>query len=319
MIPGIADFFGTSADELLGIGNEEKNNKLHDYDNEYAENNKNGKIWNNIELSRNVLINYPRNFQWMINLAYSLLQYNANEEQIDYSSKHNFINEAIELAERVLEDCTDEQLRLNAIQLLCYNYPIKGKKEKALELADKLPEIYMTRGAILGRIYDGEERVKQEQENLLQMIDYCGNILSSLSYNKKLTNKDKIKYIEASNSLYQIILQGDENSLFYSCRLCRNYQRLAELTCADSNINQTMFYLLLAEKSANLYDKCALLGEQKFSSLFVNMCNYNPENSGKNWEGTEISLLYNKTTESIFDKLRDLPEFQKLQQRLRYN
>ena len=78
-----------------------------------------------------------------------------------------------------------------------------------------------------------------------------------------------------------------------------------------------MDYLLLAEKAARTYDECSQSGAQKYKSIFVNRCIFNPKNTGRNWEGTEMSMLYNQTKESIYDTLREKPEFIDLQKRLK--
>ena len=59
----------------------------------------------------------------MINLAYALVSYGATKEQQEYRKEHKFIEEAIGLCEKVLEDCTIDSIRHSAIQILCYNYP----------------------------------------------------------------------------------------------------------------------------------------------------------------------------------------------------
>lgn len=321
LVPGIANFFGVSSDELLGMREDENIEELKQYENMYQENNRLGRVLDNIKLSRKVLAKYPRNYQWMLNLSYALVQYTATKEQEQYSKENGFMEEAISLCEKIREDCTIDSFRQGATQILCYNYPQIGKTDKAIELANEMPEMIISKEALLSRIYTGEEKIKQNQENLIQMIDMCCGIFVELSSDrvlgKDLSFEDKIKFIEASNTLYQTIFQNDEDSLFYACRLCRNYKRLAELWCATGDNTIVMNYLLLAEKTARVYDECSKLGKQKYKSIFANRCTYNPKNSGKNWEGTELSMLYHRTTESVFNNLRDIPEFIELQKRLK--
>ncbi len=59
-----------------------------------------------------------------------------------------------------IEDCTTDRLRHSAIQILCYNYPYVGKKAKAIQLAESMPDMLLSREALLSRIYKGEECLK---------------------------------------------------------------------------------------------------------------------------------------------------------------
>ena len=68
LIPKIAKFFGVTADELLGLKDAADNEELKEYERQYHENNRNGRMLDNIKLSREVLEKYPRHYQWMLNL-----------------------------------------------------------------------------------------------------------------------------------------------------------------------------------------------------------------------------------------------------------
>lgn len=298
----------------------EENEELSVYERTYHENNRLGKVFDNIILSRQVLEKYPRNFQWMLNLAYPLTQYNDTEEHYKYSLAHGFKDEAISLCERIIEDCTVDAIRHSAIQILCYNYTDTGKKDLALKLANEMPDIYLCREFLLEHIYRGEEKIKQCQNNLISIIDMCAGILCTLCSNnlmgKELTVYEKIKFIETANTLLKEVLPDDENSLFYNCRLVKNHIVLARLWCEIKNPENAMKYLLLAEKNAAAYDECIDSGEQRYNSIFVNRCTFNPRSVGKNYKGTERQFLSGSLKDSTFDLLRDREDFHELTRRL---
>ena len=320
LVPSIANFFGVSSDELLGMRKCDENDELKEYESVYHENNRLGKVFDNIVLSREVLKKYPRNYQWMLNLAYPLMQYNDTDEHQKYSREHKFLEEAVAICERILEDCTVDSIRHSAIQILCYNYPHFGKKDEAVKLANEMPDFAICRGELLFHIYDGEEKIKCGQENLLSMIDISAGLLHCMAFDRQtskgLSVRDKIKFLETANTLFRAVLQEDEDGLFYNCRLSWNYRKLAELYSTLNEKEKAMQYLLLAERSAKMYDSSLDLGEQKYKSIFANRCTFNPKSVGKNWQGTECELLYKQTLERGFDNLRKLHEFIELQQRL---
>lgn len=143
LIPRIANFFQITADELLGMKDREETEELKALLEIHDENLRYGRTYDNITLSRKVLEKYPRNYQWMMNLAQSLCMYNDTAEHMEHSKECDFQGEAIRLCERVLEDCTEESVRHRAIQTLCLEYPKAGKKEQAIKLAMDMPNIFV--------------------------------------------------------------------------------------------------------------------------------------------------------------------------------
>ena len=321
LLPKLANFFGVSTDELLDLNASENEVELKKYEEQYQELNRKGKVLEKIELSRKVLDLYPRNYQWMLNLAYGLVSYGATTEQQKYRKEHKFIEEAIGLCERVLEDCTVDGIRHSAIQILCYNYPDIGKKAQAIKLAENMPDMLICKETLLSRIFSGEECLKQNQSNLIQMIDFCSGILYEMACRKDLrhglTFEQRIKHLETAIKLYQIICEGDENCLFYNCRLSLYYLMIAKLHCQKNDIDMIVKYLLLSEKCAINYDSVSDLGEQKYNSIFLSQMTWNPKSVGTNWDGTlQEQLLYN-LNDSCFELLKDNDSFIKLKKRLK--
>lgn len=321
LVPGIANFFGVSTDELLCMKDFAENEELEEYENLYAENGKFGKVFENINLCRKVLEKYPRNYDWMLNLAYAMIEYNDTDEHIKYSKDHKFIDEAIKLCERILEDCTVDSTRHGAIQILCLNYPKIGKKDLAIKLANEMPSMYISRDFLFEHIYEGEEQVKQCQSNIISFMDsMANNIIYLTGYGLlggELTIYEKIKFVEAANMIYNIILGEDENSLFYCCRLCNNYTRLAKWWCDIGDKEKAMDCLLHAEKNAVAYDEYSKQNEQHYKSIIVNRCTSDPKGTSKNWKGTESQALLNKLQRESVSILRDMDEFKALQERLK--
>ncbi len=301
----------------------EETEELKEYEKLYRENNRLGKMFDNVVLSREVLTKYPRNYQWMLNLAYPLMQYDDTDEHHKYSIEHGFREEAISICERILEDCTIDSIRHSAIQILCYGYRDVGKEDLALKLANEMPDMFLCKEHLLSHIYKGEKQIEQCQNVLLSMIDASSGIIGMLVSNglmgKELSVFQKIELTETANNLYKLILKDDEESLFYNCRLCRNYSRLAELWCENGNTEKAMENLLLAEKTATNYDACTDLTEQKYKVLLANRCTFNPKTVGKNWEGTETGMLLRNMQKQVFDMIRDMDDFKNLQIRLTNN
>lgn len=95
----------------------------------------------------------------MLNLSYSLIQYDDTEEHSKYSLEHGFVKEAINICERVFEDCTIDSIRHSAIQILCYSYRGVGKEDFALKLANEMPDLCLCRERLLTHIYRDEKQM----------------------------------------------------------------------------------------------------------------------------------------------------------------
>lgn len=315
LIPQIANFFGVTTDELLGMKDVEVSEELERNEKIYAENLRQGKIFDNIVLSREVNEKYPRNYRWMMHQAFALTAYCDTSEHLKYSKEHDFIGEAVRICERVLEDCTVDSIRHSAIQILCIHYPGMGKKELALQYANEMPAMFFSKEVLFAKIYEGEDKVRQYQENLLQLIDMSAGILHELVYDhlmgKELSLFEKIHFLETSNSLYHLILPDDENCMLLNLRIWNNYARLANFWCQAGDADKAMEMLLLAEQSASVFDRDCDLKEQKYNSVFVNRCTW--DKFGKNCEATEKQSLLGRTYESPFDILRNRKDFVELQ------
>ena len=306
LVVPLANFFGVSADELFSLNEQITNEKIKEYEEKYNHFNHVGDMLSCIGLSREALAEYPHNFKIMANLAHGLFSYETEKNR----------DELISICERILEDCTEDSIRHGAIQLLCYTYPKAGQREKAVELAKKMPPIYLCSSMLLKHIYEGEEKIKIIQQNIQTHIDHIcmdlGLLLAIIQ--KDLTLDEQILYIETSIKLYEAIYY-DGNLLFYHCRLAWGYYNLAE-HYMQKDRNTALKHLLTAEKHAAAYDKFDTAGQDlQYTSLFVNKCACSPSDTTKNWMGTECGMLLERINGG-FTSLHDNPEFTALKERL---
>lgn len=322
LIPRIANFFGVTCDELLGLKECEQTKELMEYEKVYKENNVKGKVLENIKLARTVLEIYPRNYQWMLNLAYPLISYNDTEEHTAHSKKNGFLEESIDICERILEDCTTDSIRHSAIQILCYSYPHINKTDEAIRMANEMPDFYLCKEQLLTHIYRGEEQIKACQQLLISSLStICGLIWMLCSENlmgKELVSSQKIELLELANALFDVLLNKDEESMLVSNHKIHNYERMAIISAKEKDYESTVKYLLSAEKYANIFDNGEKSGEVKYNSLLANRLTFNPKETGKNWEGTSKEYLL-KLIESnpYISKMTANPNFTVLKERLK--
>lgn len=319
-LPKLANFFGVSTDELLDLKSSENETELRRYEKEYHELGRKGKVLEKIDLSRRVLDLYPRNFQWMLNLSYSLVSYATATEEGKYSEKHEFLEEAISLCERILEDCTVDSIRHSAIQILCYEYPKFDKKETAIKLAEDMPDMLICKEMLLSHIYSGTKRLKQEQNNLRFMIHYCSSILYLMACDKELQQglsvAQRITMLDSAINLNKIMLYDDEKENLYNNQLFVYYLNKAKLYCQENESEKAIKNLLQSEKCAINYDSVSNLGEQNYNSIYFSKLTWNPQNISTNSDKTLCEELLLNLNDSCFDGLSDNIEFIVLKERL---
>lgn len=322
LLPQIASFFGVTSDELLGLKENRQTEELKEYEKAYFDYRRKGKILESIKVARDVLINHPRNFQWMLNLCYSLIQYNATDEQRAYSKEHKFEEEAITLCERILEDCTNDSIRHSAIQILCCSYPHINKTDEAIRLANKMPDFYLSREQLLTHIYRGEEQIKACQELFMRSIGTICGLIWMLNSNdlmgKELTSAQRIELSQKAILLLDLMFDNDKENGFWLMHKERTYERIAKIYAKENDTENVIKCLLFAEKCVIKAAENDAKGETKYNSLIANRLTYNPKNFLTNSEETNTSfLLMTITQDKYISKLKDTPEIVSLIERLK--
>ena len=309
LVVPLANFFGVSADELFALNEQITDEKIKEYEEKRKHFNNIGDTQASIDLMREALAEYPRNFNFMTNLAHALFGHVCHKGENDES-----IKEIINLCERVLEDCTEDSTRHSAIQLLCFTYPQVGQREKAIELAGKMPVMCLCSTMLLEHIYENEsdEKISTIQRNIQEHIDWTDMNLNTLAKQKDLTLDEQILCIETAIKLFEAIYY-DGNLGFYHCRLAWDYYKLAEFYMQKDK-DAALNYLLTAEKHAAAVDESA--EQVPYTSIFVNKQIHSPSGTSKNWIGTECGILLERLNGDCFAPLHDNPEFIALKQRL---
>lgn len=319
LIPQIANFFGVTSDELLGMKDSVQSEELKEYENTYQQNNRDGRVLDNINLASEVLKKYPRNYQWMLNLAYPLTEYTATKEQTAYAKENNFLQKAIDICERILEDCTVDSIRHSAIQILCCNYPLVGKADEAVALAQTMPDIWVCKEELLSKVYSGEKQLMQLQRNVVTMIDLCfGSILLYASLDNGLTEYNKIELMQTASSLLRTVIKDGDNILLYNDRLMRSHFEIAAMYAKLEEYPKALESILICEKYAAACDRLKNSGAQKCASLLTDRIIFDPKDNGKTWEGSWKQLLLCMIGNNPhIGKLKDNDDFTALIERLR--
>ena len=151
IIPSIANFFNVTTDELLGVDIQKKQEKLNEIYNLLKEKSSKGLMDDGITICRNAINEFPNDYKLLRELSAFLSGKSGMTENTEERQKYD--KEAIAINERILEDCTDDEIRSSALLSLAYGYDNIGEKEKSEETAMKMPSFYCTRETVLANIY----------------------------------------------------------------------------------------------------------------------------------------------------------------------
>lgn len=312
LLPAIANMFNVSIDELYNFTQEKTNYKIKYYSDEYKRLCNIGDNEGRVKLMRQAISEYPKTYMFLNYLARSLYRCNGSDIHSD---------EIISLCERILDDCTDDTIRASALQTIARTYHLIGEKAKAVEYAMCIPTMRQSREFVLKEILDGEEKIKQLEENLFfftynaaKEITYLADDVRGMG--AQLTSEEKIRMYKAANTIYETIAD-DENYLILNGKLYWHYNWIASHYSILGNIEEAMSNLLKAEKAAREMDNFIKMGKEKnYTSLLLSKVTSNPKGALKHWQGTHCHKLYKMLQYECYDTMRDMTEFKLLEKRL---
>ena len=200
MLPILANYFHVTVDELIGMDEIALSQKLDEINQAWQENRAAGKHKENVALMREALKSYPNNALLLIQLSASLERLDGTD-----SEKRAYLKESIAVQEQILTYCDDSYVRGAALFNISDAYYRYGDYEKALEYANKLPNLYKTRETALVRILkDDDEKNKAARaalEPLAWLISYHLNAIAE-------TENDP-GYKEKAERICELLLDRD--------------------------------------------------------------------------------------------------------------
>ena len=302
LLPKIASFLDVSVDELLGVGEIRKQEKIQEYRTKSVELSSKGLIVENIELWREAYSEFPNDMAVNEGLMHAL--YVSDEE------KHH--DEILALGERILRESTDERQRGLAIQFLCYVHDKRGTKEKAKEYAQMASPIHMSREVLLSDILEGGEGTEHSLQLLLDGLDIIGKAESNLCQNDD--DERCLKLHEFYLKMLELYFDDGFYGI-YAFYAVQKHKHLARLYLSCRNDEQRASeHLKAAVKFVRQYEGLAapfvytstlLNGYKSHRILFTNQTE------------TQRELLINFMNNSDFDSVRDKDWFKSIEQELR--
>lgn len=307
IIPSICNLLDISADELLGVDILKKQEKIDAIDKKAMEYTVVGKNEEAIKILRQGLVEFPNSYHLMALLSSELWSNRQIEGNLD---------EAIALGEKILNECTDEEDRQSAIQILCFSYP----EEKAAKLAEKMPHIAMTSQALLSRVYkQGDKRFEKRKDFAVSLISMAISEIHTI--NTKLddgswayTIDEEISICKKALSLIDVLFENGDYGEFI-INVIQIYYQITRLYCKKGDTANALGYFERTVREAIAFDTEYDKHKKHTSLLFRN-----DAYDGFGFSDTHnesFDMVENVDKQNEFDIIRDTDKFKELYAKLK--
>ena len=283
-LPAIADYFSVSMDELLCYTGVQKAAKVKEYLAEVEHLLDRDKITEALELLRRAMADVPSDHSLQLEAAGVLSLYagmlaeSGSGDRVE-AAVSAVLSEAVSLCRHILDDCTDDGIRDETKKTLCDIYAHQmGDVTQAVEIADQLHGMSVSREIIRATMLTGDIAFGQAQENLILFADNIWWHLYNLACvpdiaGDRYSTAEKIAILRKGISLFTVIF--DDQPLFYADRLANSYRQLSMLYLASGHISEALDCFEKMADWAICYDERP--DTATYSSVIINHVAYNKE------------------------------------------
>ena len=308
LLPKIAAYYDVSVDDLLGVGKIRKQKRIDEYEEKSSYFDNIGDMESKLALWREAQKEFPNDWD----VLYGLMDALSDLSIRDCSTENS--QELIEIGEKILSQCTDNDKREIAVQRLCFLYKTLGDMEKAKEYANMGSSLYVTSDILLTHALKGDELLEQRQGNIKRLTELLAQEIHYYGVWHRFTEIDIAKYAyHKAIKIYELIYE-DGDFGFYACRVSEIYNELAKISAEQQDKTATFNYLANAAKYAIIYDTKT---DYKYTSPLVNRLSHSNSGISKNYMSNWSYLLLKSTEDKHYDFCRDDEAFTKIAEDLK--
>ncbi|MBQ6884289.1 MAG: helix-turn-helix domain-containing protein [Clostridia bacterium] len=312
LVPKIANFFGVSADYLLGIKADENEEKIKEYFDKAMKCSHTGDLKKGIAILREALDIYPNNCKLLsVLIGFLFGSFCANGEK-------ELLQEIVVKSELVLQDSTDEEDRIDVLEKLAYSYNYLEMQDKAIETANRLPDSIVNRQQVLSNIIMPMDKRKEKQQecvfyNFEVMINHI-LWLGGISLGRKEYEKAISIYDRAIT-----VIQNIGNEGFFLLKSAGAYNGLAMAYSSLGKVDEAYYNIENVIKCYVQFEKSLKQGRISYASPILDMLYFDRDNLHCNSTITEFEDWYRKMRndyKNYFKAVIDDTRFKELCERI---
>ena len=315
LLPTIANFFGITVDNLLGVNEVMEAKKVEKYLSDFQDAISCGNIEECVRIARAGVAEYPNNYVLLDKLMYALFVSGDDDGNIPNwaENQKKYDAEITSIGERIMKYCPDQDIRLQATARLAFNHCEMGRKEIGRTIYETLPsQEFCKESQIWGALRDDEklpflhDKIKKDYESLKT---YIGILATSGC----ISDKESICVIQKVFELEKLVFDGKE--LMANWKKAKLHYDIAKCYVRIGETGTAIEHLKVAADAAIEFDhrpetekiNCLLLGTIETIRTEVETADSRPL----------CEIMRDKwLTAPDFDPIKDTEEIKKIMEKL---
>lgn len=310
LLPMIADFFGVSTDQLLGVDSALEQRQVDEYLRRFQEAISRGQIDDCIAIAREGVAEHPTNYALLNKLMYALFVSGDEDGNIPGWRENmlKYDDEITALGERIMKYCPDQDIRMEATARLAFQHQEMGRTAEARRVYESLPSQRFCRENQMWRCLAEDEKLPFTRDLICTSFSNLSCGLWNLIDERLLPDEQLLFVFHKIAALDAILLDGEGRPRFADAQLrCLHAAAYARLGKTRDALEQLQIAAGLAKdwdtRPASGVHHSLLLGDRPwtrndFDTSDTRSCR---EIMRDKWMAVED-----------FDAMREMPEFQAL-------
>lgn len=315
MIPALCNVFQMTSDKLLDIELEKNEEEIEAIRAEASKFSSKGHGLEAEKILLEGLRRFPNSYGMMYDLMY-ITYVESFQEKYEEPVRKQYLDRAINYAEKIIQDSKDDFLRSGAKQIRCFIYAQAGDYEKAIAIAKTMDNLSCCMEVMLTAASKGNEKFQRGQEEIFQLIQMLG--VSMVSQNVELDDgsysysyEESIRLSEKHIAFLELMFEDGDFGFFHT-QLCRSYRELAYYYAVNEDEENALQYLSLTRDHALAFIKLDI--KEKYTSLLLRGKEYGDFYSEENENDADWTLMVMEKKQ--FDFLRENARFLEIERSL---
>lgn len=309
LIAPLCNLFHVSADELLGIDldrKEEAVKALCDESNKYLNR-------GYLEKAREILEDGIRKYPDHCDIIEGLM--NVAFRQKNSTGDGKYLEETIKWGEKLLSKSTEDHQRHSAIQTLCFSYQYVGRLDEAIKMAESMPYMVLSQEMLLASLYTGDEAYDAKQNLVSNLLNFLSSELRFLQ-----TKLDSGKYAYTAD---ECAVLCDKRIALLNLFFENGDFGYHHVNLYDAYTDQSIYYLKKGDCAKALQHlqlaaehaiKFITFNKEERTSLVFRGHGHGSWSAGSS--DNSASRLLKEMERPIFDVIRDKEDFIKIKEQL---